>query len=257
MYPSWQRSFFKSLRYNRGSEVLRHPNLDQLSHSESGYVSSLLQHGFFVSSEGASSRDHKDPHVPLPVSRHQLVHSSLRSLYRSHNRFFPLYPFLYVYRQPHFTFDRATLMYATGRPSNVHFLSAKGSLSSPEDRGIRGLERCSGLLCPPNNLLSSILLPICMWRSRIDSQLCLQYTPLWLRYTPPIVQSTMCSVYTPLCLHLTVCILNHVYTWPCLSLSLRVSLRVSLGVSLGVSLLVSLRLFLRMSPRDPLYVSQQ
>ena len=120
----------------------------------SGCVSSLLQHGFSVSAEGASSRDHKNPHVPLNVSRHQLVHSLLRSSYRSHNRFFPLPPSLYVYRQPYFTLDRATLMYATGRPSNVHFLSARGSLFSPEDRGIRGLKRCSGLLCPPNNILS-------------------------------------------------------------------------------------------------------
>ncbi len=113
----------------------------------------------------------------LIVSRHQLVHSSIRSLYRSHNQLFPLPPSLYVYRQPYFTLDRAFLMYATGRPSNVHFLSARGSLSSTEDRGIRGLENCSGLLCPPNNLLPSILLPICMWRLRIESSRANMSTP--------------------------------------------------------------------------------
>ena len=117
----WQFS-----RYNHGSEILRHLDLGRLFHSVSGCVSSLLQHGFFVSAEGASSRDDKNPHVLLlHVSRHQLVHSSLRSSYRSHNWFFPLPPSLYVYRQPSFTLDRATLMYATGRPSNLHFLSAR------------------------------------------------------------------------------------------------------------------------------------
>ena len=46
-------------------------------------------------------------------------------------------------------------MYATGRPSNFHFLAAQGSLWSgrpfPTKRigGIRGLERHSGFLCPP------------------------------------------------------------------------------------------------------------
>lgn len=42
-------------------------NLDRLFHSGSGCVSPLLQHGFF-------ERDHKNTHVPLLVSRHQLVH---------------------------------------------------------------------------------------------------------------------------------------------------------------------------------------
>ena len=83
-------SCWQSSRYNHGSEILRHLNLGRLFHSVSGCVSSLLQHGFFVSAEGASLRDHKNPHVPLHVSHHQLVHSSLRSSYRSRNRFFLL-----------------------------------------------------------------------------------------------------------------------------------------------------------------------
>ena len=73
--------------------------------------------GVFALAEGASSRDHKNSHVFL---RHQPVHSSLRSSYRSHNRFFPLPPSLYVYRQSYLTLNRATLMYATDRPSNFY-----------------------------------------------------------------------------------------------------------------------------------------
>ena len=92
-------------------------------------------------------------HPQQLVSHHQLIHSSLRSSYRLHNQFFPLLPSLYVY-----TLDRANLMYATGRSGNVHFLPARKNLYSLEDRGIRGLERCSGLLCPPNELISLLLI---------------------------------------------------------------------------------------------------
>ena len=55
-------------------------------------------------------------------------------------------------------------MYATGRLSDVHFLPGKlffigrqgQAYFSSEDKGICGLERRSGFLCPPNNLLSYI-----------------------------------------------------------------------------------------------------
>ena len=88
-----------------------------LNLQRSGCVFFLLQHGVFVLAEGASSRDYKNSHDFL---RHQPVHSSLRSSYCSHNRFFPLPPSLYVYRQSYLTLNRATLMYATGRPSNFY-----------------------------------------------------------------------------------------------------------------------------------------
>ena len=44
----------------------------------------------------------------------------------------PFFPSLrpFMYNKQIFTLDRATLIYATGRPSNVHFLAARGSLSS-------------------------------------------------------------------------------------------------------------------------------
>ena len=44
----------------------------------------------------------------------------------------PFFPSLrpFMYNKHIFTLDRATLMYATGPPSNVHFLAARGSLSS-------------------------------------------------------------------------------------------------------------------------------
>ncbi len=64
-------------------------------------------------------------------------------------------------------------MYATGRSSDVHFLPGKPffirrqgqAYSLSEDKGIRGLKRRSGFLCPPNNLLSySCSLFLVGWR---------------------------------------------------------------------------------------------
>ena len=44
-----------------------------------------------------------------------------------------------MYNKQTFTLDRATLMYATGRPSNVHFLAAQGSLFCREAFRRKGL----------------------------------------------------------------------------------------------------------------------
>lgn len=46
--------------------------------------------------------------------------------------YLPFFPSLalFMYNKHIFTLDRATLLYVTGRPSNVHFLAARGSLSS-------------------------------------------------------------------------------------------------------------------------------
>ena len=67
----------------------------------------------------ASSRDHKNPYVPLlfSVVISQLVHLSI-PLFVSFAQpiLFPLPPSPYVYRQPYFTLDRATLMYVCGSP---------------------------------------------------------------------------------------------------------------------------------------------
>ena len=80
LYYNMALSGWQSSQYNHGLEILCHLHLGQLFHTVSGCVSSLLQYSFFVSAEGVFLRDHKNPHVPLYVSRHQLVHSSLRSL---------------------------------------------------------------------------------------------------------------------------------------------------------------------------------
>ena len=57
--------------------------------------------------------------------------------------------------------EQRSLPSRTGKPFFREAFRRK-SLSHPEDRGIRGLERCSGFLCPPNNSSTSELLSPCI-----------------------------------------------------------------------------------------------
>lgn len=80
----------QSSQYNYGLEILRHLNFGQLFYSLLGYMSSLLQYGFFILAERVFQRYHKNPYIPFYVSCHQLVYSLLRLLYHLHNRLFLL-----------------------------------------------------------------------------------------------------------------------------------------------------------------------
>ena len=79
----------------------------------------------------AFSARHKNPQVSSLMSL--IITSFTRQLtrrlvHRLHNRFFPsLHPFMY--NKHIFTLDSATSMYAIGRPSNVYFLTARGSFA--------------------------------------------------------------------------------------------------------------------------------
>ena len=77
---------------------------------------------------GSSSARHKSPQVSPLMSL--IITSSTRPLIASFAQpFFPsLRPFMYI--KHIVTLDRATFMYTTGRPRNVHFLAARGSFSS-------------------------------------------------------------------------------------------------------------------------------
>ncbi len=76
----------------------------------------------------ASSARHKNPQISSLIFL--IMTSSGRPLIASFEQ--PFFPSLrsFMYNKHISTLDRATLMYATGRPSNVHFLAARGSLSS-------------------------------------------------------------------------------------------------------------------------------
>ena len=118
---SWLTDALPSL-YPRPA-INRQMRLRNLSACPWGYVSFwgatwLLQQGI---------RIYRCPLSCLSSSPCLLVHSSTHRIIRT--TVFPsLHPFMY---NKHIsTLDRATLMYATGRPSNVHFLAPRGSLSS-------------------------------------------------------------------------------------------------------------------------------
>ena len=69
------------------------------------------------------SRTHLFPSLSLVVSA--FTHHSVHRIVCATDSFPSLHHSMYI-------IDRATLMYATGRPRNVHFLSAWGNLSSSE-----------------------------------------------------------------------------------------------------------------------------
>ena len=55
--------------------------------------------------------------------------------------------------------DRATLIYATGRPSDVHFPTHEEAFLRQKERGMRGLERRSGFSVPQKEQFINSNLP--------------------------------------------------------------------------------------------------
>lgn len=113
--------FAVALIQSRLVEIRLRPHVGRSVHGWSGCLSSSLQRVFFRLAAGPFSRDHKNPQVALNVTCYQLVHSSLRAWYRSHNQFFPPPPppppSLYLHRQLFFRLDRATLIYGKYLPT--------------------------------------------------------------------------------------------------------------------------------------------